>query len=207
MASSRRPDSMSTSMSGGPSRSGDRKRSKSRPSVDGVDVGDPEGVADGRVGGRALGPGSRCPARRQTSAMSHTTRKYPANPSASMTDELVVDLGPGPGHPLGVRVARTAQRARARSAGAGSAARRSPAGPGSPAGAARPGAGRRRTPPQLGGPFDHTGPAGEAAGLLGSRAQAGGRGRRQPPLELGQGARAPAPRPAWWPGGSRAGVA
>ena len=45
--------------------------------------------------------------------------------------------------------------------------------------------------PELGGPLDDAGPAGEAPALLGGGAQAGRRGRGQPALQLGQGA----PRP------------
>lgn len=84
MTFSRRPDSMSRSMSGGPSRSGERNRSKSSPAATASTFVTPrakhtaEFAADPR-------PWHRIPDSWQKCTMSWTMRKYPGKPRSPMT--------------------------------------------------------------------------------------------------------------------------
>ncbi len=161
-----------------------------QPEVDGVDVGDTERVADGRVGRRA--------------AALAVDVEPPAHPrdvphheevagEAQLADhgELVLDLLPRAGHPLGP--GRPVARQRPLGHQLAQVALLVHAGGDGEVGQPRrdqtqvEGAGA----PELGRPLDHAGPAGEAPGLLGRRAQAGRRGRGQPALQLGQRAARP----------------
>ena len=161
-----------------------------QPEVDRVDVGDAERVADGRVGRRAA------PLAVDVQPLAHL-RDVPHHEEvageAELADhlELVGDLLPRAGHPLGLgrpvarrralghQLAQVALLVHALGDGEVGQPRRDEA--------QVEGAGT----PELGGALDHAGPAGEAPGLLGGGAQAGRRGRRQPALELGQGAARP----------------
>ena len=85
---------MSMSMSGGPSRSGDRKRSNSRPSDTASALVMPERVADRRVGGAApaLAEDVR-PAAERHDVPHH--QEVAGEPQRLDDRQLVVDLGPG----------------------------------------------------------------------------------------------------------------
>ena len=91
---------MSMSMSGGPSRSGDRNRSNKRPEPHRVGVGDPEREADRRVGGRAAALAVDVVAPAELHDVPHD-EEVAGEPERLDHLELVVELGPGPGHPLG----------------------------------------------------------------------------------------------------------
>ena len=161
-----------------------------QPEVDGVDVGDTERVTDGRVGRRAaaLAVDVEPPAH-----LRDVPHHEEVAGEAQLADhrELVLDLLPGAGHPLGPgrpvarrgplghQLAQVALLVHAGGDGEVGQPRRHQA--------QVEGAGA----PELGGALDHAGPAGEAPGLLGGGAQAGRRGRGQPALQLGQRAARP----------------
>ena len=99
MTSSRRPASMSMSMSGGPSRSGDKNRSNSKPEGDGVSPGDAQREADRRVGSRAAPLAVDVVAPAELHDVPHDEE---VAGEAECPDhlELVVDLGPRARHAL-----------------------------------------------------------------------------------------------------------
>ncbi len=149
----------------------------------GVGVGDAEGVADRRVGGRAPPLAEDVVAPAELDDVPHHEE---VAREAQFLDhlQLVVDLDPGPRLPLGMA---------GPVAVGGALLRESPqvAHLVEPVGTGEgwePGGHQRQVEgalqPESGGPGDHAGVAGEAADLLGSRSQAGpGRGR-QPTLDL-----------------------
>ena len=206
---------MSRSMSGGPSRSGREEPFEEQAELDGVGVGDAERVADRRVGGATPGPGSRCPGLRQNSHDVPHDEEVAGEPQLLDDRQLVVDLGVGD--------ARQASwpRSRAPDRGVRAVAASAPARPASrsqvisvwPGGhgeggswGATRGRSKAQVAAELGRPLDHPGVAGEAAGLLGPRAQVGARPAGQPAVDLveaapgphrGQGGGQPAAGRAW----------
>ncbi len=100
-----------------------------QPEGDGVDVGDPEGVTDGRVGGRAPALAVDVEAAADLGDVPDD-EEVAGEPEAADDLELVVDLGPGPRHPLVVGRAVALECAPGSPAGAGSPARPVPAGTG-----------------------------------------------------------------------------
>ena len=193
---------MSTSMSGGPSRSGERNRSNSRPEVDGVGVGDAEGVTDRRVGRRPPPLAEDVVAPAELDDVPHDEE---VAGEAELLDhvQLVVDLGVGAGVPGARPRARTAATAPSsvswrsqlisvwprRGRERRQVGRDQPEVEGALAG-------------QLGGPLDHAGVAGEAPALLGAAAQVGGGRRPAASRRSRRGCAGPGPRPGRWPAGA-----
>ena len=156
----------------------------------GVGVGDAEGVADGRVGGRApplavdVGP----PAERDD-----VPHHQEVAGEAQRLDErqFVVDLGPCPWHLLGAPRPVAADGAllgepaqvRHLVEPVGARERRQLGGDQRQV--------ERALAPDVGRPLDHAGPAPEPAGLLAPGPQVRGGGRRQPAIDLVEAAPGP----------------
>ncbi len=175
---------------GGPVTRGGQEALEEQPEIDRVDVGDAEGVADGRVGRRAA------PLAVDVEPLAHLRdvphhEEVAGEPEPADHVELVLDLLPRAPHPLGLRrpVARSSALGHELAQVALLVHALGDGEVGQPwrHEAQVEGAGA----PQLGGALDDAGPAGEATGLLDRAPQAGRRGRRQPTLELGQGAARP----------------
>ena len=179
---------MSTSMSGGPSRSGDRNRSNKRPRPTASALVIPERVANGGIGRRP-------PALAINAGLVAKTDDVPDDEEIAGETELVdhvefvIDLGIGAGvagRPAGARSgAGHLLRSRCRQPGHLGVAGR---------GGERGEIGRhqlqveRTGPAQPAGRWHGTGVAGETAGLLGPAAQVGAGRGRQPAVHVVQAA-------------------
>ena len=190
---------MSMSMSGGPSRCGRQEPLEQQPERHRVGGRDAERVAHRRVGGAAptLAEDVRPPA--ELDEVPHD-EEVAGEPEVLDDVELVVDRAPRPGAQRQVLVRCRALAVAAAATVLGDLAQVLHLGQRLAVGL---GARERRQvrrderqverrrPADLGGPLDDARVAGEAAGLLGARAQVGAGGGRQPRVELGEAAAGP----------------
>ena len=174
----------------------------------GVGLGDAEGVADRGVGGRAPALAVDVVRPRQNSHDVPHHEEVAGEAEVLDDRQLVVDRPATPPRSVGPgavaarrppslgQLAQVAHLVVARR-GTGTAG----------ATGATSGRSKAQARPELGRPLHRAGVAGEAAGLLGARAQVGAGGGRQPAGRARRGCAGPAPRPARWPAAARAGVA